>query len=181
MTAYEVNTFYADHLSDPSDWSDWSDCDLTQTATWLNCRFMAITESYKAKKARLSEDLELIPDPFERLEQVVDMGRKAEPLAAELHQDMFKVEGCTSQLWLVPSYSDGLCYFKADADSAIVKGIAAILCELYSGEPPETVMAEGPEFLRAVGVTQHLTPNRRNGLGKVYERMAGFAKSCIDA
>lgn len=141
---------------------------------------MAVIESFAAKKERLREDMALIPDAYERLEQVVEMGRKAPALADEFHQDMFKVEGCTSQLWLVPSFKDGLCYYQADADSAIVKGIAAILCELYSGEKPQTVLAEGPDFLREVGITQHLSPNRRNGLGKVYERMAGFAKSCLE-
>jgi cysteine desulfuration protein SufE len=91
------------------------------------------------------------------------------------------VEGCQSQLWLVPAFRDGLCHFRADSDSSIVKGIASLICDYFSGESPETILSGDIRFLEEVGVDQHLSSNRRNGLGKVDERIKRFAQSCLEA
>ena len=141
------------------------------------CNFMPLDE----KRQRLVDDLSFLPDRFERFSYIVDVGREKPSLAEDLRTPTFQVEGCQSQLWLVPAYNDGVCTFQADSDSSIVKGIASIICDYYSGETPETILAGDVGFLKEVGVDQHLSSNRRNGLGKVDERIKRFAASCIEA
>jgi cysteine desulfuration protein SufE len=133
------------------------------------------------KRQRLIDDMSFLPDRFERFTYIVDYGKDRESLPESLRTDTFRVEGCQSQLWLVPEFHDGVCAFKADSDSAIVKGIATIICDYYSGETPETILGGNVDFLQEVGVDQHLSSNRRNGLGKVDERIKRFAASCQQA
>lgn len=133
------------------------------------------------KRSRIIEDMQYLPDRFERFTYIVDFGKETEPLAEELRTETFRVEGCQSQLWLVPEFREGLCYFRADSDSAIVKGIASMICQFYSGETPEIILEGDVHFLEEVGVDQHLSSNRRNGLGKVDERIKRFATSCLQA
>ena len=114
------------------------------------------------KKNALVEEIMLIPDAYERLGYIVDRGKKAEGLTQDLRIDSFKIEGCMSQLWVVPTYKEGLCSFKSESDSAIVKGIASLLCDFYSDAKPDDIRRTDAEFLSAVGITQHLSPNRRN-------------------
>lgn len=131
------------------------------------------------KKSALIEEITLIPDAYERLGYVVELGKKAEGLSEDLRIDSFKIEGCMSQLWVVPEFKDGLCFYKSESDSAIVKGIASLLCGFYSEATPEEVAATDADFLGEVGITQHLSPNRRNGLSRIVESIQRFARSCM--
>lgn len=132
------------------------------------------------KRQRIVDDMSYLPDRFERFTYIVDYAKDRTTIPDELRNDTFRVEGCQSQLWLVPEFKDGLCSFSADSDSAIVKGIATIICDYYSGETPETILEGDVKFLEEVGVDQHLSSNRRNGLGKVDERIKRFAQSCLE-
>jgi len=100
-------------------------------------------------------------------------------LADEYKIDTFLIEGCLSQLWIFPEFKEGKCYFHTDSDAAITKGTAALLCELYSGETPEDVLSLEPDFLADVGITQHLSPNRRNGLTNVRKKIKAYAELCL--
>lgn len=131
------------------------------------------------KKNALVEEITLIPDAYERLGYIVDRGKKAEGLPKDLQIDTFKIEGCMSQLWVVPCLQDGLCSFQSDSDSAIVKGIGCLLCDFYSDAKPEEIVKTDADFLGDVGITQHLSPNRRNGLSRIVESIQRFAQSCL--
>ena len=131
------------------------------------------------KKRALVEEMTLIPDPYERLGYVVDRGKNTAGLTEDLRIDSFKIEGCMSQLWIVPEFKDGLCYYRSESDSAIVKGIASVLCDFYSEAKPEDIVDVDADFLGEVGITQHLSPNRRNGLSRIVESIQRFAKSCL--
>lgn len=135
--------------------------------------------SLAEKKDALVEEITLIPDPYERLGYIVDRGKKAKGLPEDLRIDSFKIEGCMSQLWVVPEFKEGRCQFHSESDSAIVKGIASLLCDFYSDAAPEEIVKTDAEFLGDVGITQHLSPNRRNGLSRIVESIQRFAKSCL--
>ncbi len=137
--------------------------------------------SLDEKRARIIEDMSYLPDRFERFTYLVDFGKNQEPLPDEYRTEPFRVEGCQSQLWLVPEFRDGRCYFRAESDSAIVKGIGSLICDFYSDETPADILQGDTDFLKEVGVDQHLSSNRRNGLGKVDERIKRFASSCLEA
>ena len=148
---------------------------LTFATGWPQNRNMSL----EAKKEALVEEITLIPDAYERLGYVVERGKKAKGLPEDLRIDSFKIEGCMSQLWVVPKFQDGLCYYDSESDSAIVKGIASLLCDFYSEAKPEEIVATDADFLGEVGITQHLSPNRRNGLSRIVESIQRFAKSCL--
>jgi cysteine desulfuration protein SufE len=133
------------------------------------------------KQDNLVEELQLIPDAYERLGYLVEYGKNLPALDASLKLDNFKIEGCLSQLWIIPKFEDGKCSFRSESDSAIVHGIAGLLCDFYSDQPPEEISANNASFLSEVGINQHLSPNRRNGLSKIVESIQRFAASCEKA
>ena len=126
------------------------------------------------KRAQLIAELEPFGDHHERFQYIIDRAKTAPGLAADLKLDAFLIEGCTSNLWLGPSLEGGTCRFRCDADSLITKGIAALVCELYDGATPQEVASTDANFLAEVGVTQHLSPNRRNGLTTLVAKIRAF-------
>jgi len=136
--------------------------------------------SINTKCDQLVEELMPFEDPLERFAYVIDRAKDAPGLEAEYKIDTFLIKGCISQLWVFPKFKDGKCYFQADSDASITKGTASLLCELYSGEPPEEIIRVEPDFLSEVGITQHLSPNRRNGLTGVREKIKAYAQHCLD-
>ena len=132
------------------------------------------------KESALVEEITLIPDAYERLGHIVELGKNAKGLSADLQIDSFKIEGCLSQLWVVPEYKKGRCYFRSESDSAIFKGISSLLCSFYSDTDPQSIVLNDASFLGQVGITQHLSPNRRNGLSRIVDSIQHFARSCLE-
>jgi cysteine desulfuration protein SufE len=132
------------------------------------------------KQRQLTAALTALKTAQDRLGFIVGRGRNAPPLEPEFKTDAFRVEGCLAKVWFVPRCVGGRCQFRADSDSAIVKGIAMLLCDFYSGQPPEEIVHASPVFLEELGITQHLTPNRRNSLGKIWQKMQDFAHGCLE-
>lgn len=129
------------------------------------------------KQGQLTAALGALKTAQDRLGYIVGRGRAAPPLGPEFKTEAYRVEGCLAKVWFVPEFAGECCQFRADSDSAIVKGIAVVLCETYSGQPPAEIVKSSPAFLEELGITQHLTPNRRNSLGKVWHAMQTFARS----
>ena len=120
--------------------------------------------SIEEKRDQLTEELMPFEDHLERFAYIIDRAKDEPGLDQEYKIDTFLIKGCVSQLWIFPRFENGKCYFQADSDASITKGTATLLCELYSGESPQDVIDLEPDFLSEVGITQHLSPNRRNGL-----------------
>ncbi len=123
----------------------------------------------------LESNLSLFEDWEERYHYLIALGAKLPPYPEEYRDDQHKVEGCISQVWLRPVVLDGdppRLEFLGDSDSAIVKGLFAVLRILYSGHTPEEILAVDLEdFFRRVGLEQHLSPNRRNGFFSMVEEI----------
>jgi cysteine desulfuration protein SufE len=117
----------------------------------------------------------------DRLAWIVRRGREYPPLEAALKTDAHRVEGCLAKVWFVPEFSGGRCQFKIDSDSAVVKGIAVVLCEFYNGQTPEEIVGTSPAFLEQFGITQHLTPNRRNSLSVLAKTIQAFAREKLNS
>ncbi len=130
-----------------------------------------------SRRAALLAELEPFADHHERFQYVIDRAKGAPGLPADLRLDQFLIEGCTSNLWLVPSLEGGVCRFRCDADSLITKGVASLVCELYDGATPAEVAATDADFLSKAGITQHLSPNRRNGLSNLVGRIRAFGRA----
>lgn len=133
--------------------------------------------SLALKRTALIAELEPFADHHERFQYIIDRAKSAPALSADLKLDAFLVEGCTSNLWLIPSQTEGVCHFQCDADSLITKGIASLVCELYDGATAQEVAATDADFLALVGVTQHLSPNRRNGLTNLVGKIRTYGRA----
>ena len=131
------------------------------------------------KRDALVETLSLLPDNDERFTYLIAAGRRFPAMDPKDRLDERLLPGCISRLWLLPEYREGRCHFQMDADAQITKGIAAVVCQLYSGETPADIIALDIDFLAEVGVTQLLSPNRRNGLSSLRRRIKAFAESCL--
>lgn len=129
------------------------------------------------KQAQLTAELTVIKNGQDRFALLVDRAKKIPLLALELRVEKKLIPGCLAKLWFAPSCRDGKCFFVCDSDSLVVKAIAGLLCEFYSGHAPAEILAHDPKFLAPLGITQHLTPNRRNALAKVWERIREFAET----
>ncbi len=133
----------------------------------------------QAKRDQLIDELMPFEDHFERFAYVIDRAKSHPLLSDEYKIDMFLIKGCISQLWIFPRFEDRKCHFQADSDAAITKGTATMLCELYSNESPKDIIDLEPDFLADVGITQHLSPNRRNGLTSVRQKIKAYAELCL--
>jgi len=129
------------------------------------------------KQLQLTAELAARKNGQDRLALLVERARKIPPLAPELRRDEHLIPGCLARLWFTATFRDDQCFFVCDSDSLVVKAIAGLLCDFYSGHPPAEILAHDPAFLAPLGVTQHLTPNRRNALAKVWERIRQFAEA----
>ncbi len=123
----------------------------------------------------LKKSMQNVESTEERYKWIIAEGRKLPPLSDSQRADKFLIEGCISQAWLVPEMKEGKISFYADSESMIVKGIMALLLRVYSGESPKTILETEPRFLQDVGVEEHLSLNRRNGLASVLKQLKLFA------
>ena len=131
--------------------------------------------SIAEKQAKLTAELTSLKNSQERFAYVVRRGRECPGLEPELKCPVHRIDGCLANVWFVAQLTGNRCVFRTDSDSAIVKGIAVVLCELYSGESAAEVLLGDPTFLERLGIDQHLTPNRRNSLAKVWGKIREFA------
>ncbi|OYW71529.1 MAG: hypothetical protein B7Z37_27550 [Verrucomicrobia bacterium 12-59-8] len=126
--------------------------------------------SLDEKQQSLIDDLNIIHDPHERLNAVVSRGN-AMKLDDALKTEANLVPGCVSRVWLHGELVEGHTRFICDADSPMVKGLAALLCELYSNADPNEVEAVEPRVWEACGFKKMLSPTRLNGLGQMRKRI----------
>lgn len=133
------------------------------------------------KQDELTSQLASFKTGQDRLAWLVERVRQRPPIPAEFRVDANLVPGCLARLWLVPQFSNGRCRFVSDSDALIVKAIAGLLCDFYSDQLPEDILAHDPGFLGKLGVTQHITPNRRNALSRVWENIRRFAEEHASA
>ena len=134
-------------------------------------------ESLAARKQALSEQLSGIKGKDEKLKFIIDSGKSLPPMPEKFKIDQFLVKGCLSKAWLFPQFSDGRVSFQADSEAFIVKGIIALLLKVYNDSTAAEIKGETGEFLEELGVTQHLSSNRRNGLSQVLRLIQHYAQA----
>lgn len=129
----------------------------------------------------IAEDFELLDDWREKIEYVLDLGKKLEPIPEPLRTDANKVRGCQSQVWMVAELepATGRVQIQADSDAFIVRGLIALLLRLYSGRRPQEILDNPPAVFEEIGLGAHLSPTRANGLHAMVKRIhqlaAGFS------
>jgi cysteine desulfuration protein SufE len=121
------------------------------------------------------EDFAIIEDAQERLAAVVDRARKRPPLSETERTEDNRVKGCISLAWVVGERREGRCHFRSDADSPLVRGLLALLCDFYSDATADEVAATEPVLLEELGLAKNLSPTRLNGLRSVRAKIRDFA------
>lgn len=124
---------------------------------------------------RIVKEFSLLEDWPQRYKYIINLGKKLEPLPEEHKIDENLVKGCQSQVWLWADFKDGNVIFKADSDAAITKGLVALMVRFYSGQKPEAILNNKPEFIDEIGMEQHLSPTRANGLASMIKQMKIYA------
>lgn len=117
----------------------------------------------------------MLHDPQERLALIVDRAKRAAPLGAHERTEANRVRGCVSVVWLVGEIRDGVCHFRADAESPVVRGLVLLLCEFFSGFAPALIAGSDADPLDALELTKNLSPTRRNGLAAARAAIRAFA------
>ena len=126
------------------------------------------TEAFEA----IVEDFEFLDDWEDRYRHVIELGRAMAPLDEALKVPSTKVEGCASQVWLHPRIEDGRFSFDGDSDALIVRGLIAVLHALYADLPlAEVGKVDAPAELGRLGLNEHLSAQRSNGVRAMVERI----------
>ncbi len=129
----------------------------------------------KSTQERIVREFELMGDWTERYKYIIKHGSKMEDLPESDKIESNLVKGCQSQVWLTASYEDGKIIFKADSDAAITKGLVSLMVRFYSNNTPETILNTNPDFIEKIGMAQHLSPTRANGLSAMVKQMKIYA------
>jgi cysteine desulfuration protein SufE len=127
------------------------------------------------KQDRIIKEFQSLSDWQERYKHIIKSGQKLPPLEDEYKVEDNLVRGCQSQVWLVTDFDEGKLIFRADSDAAITKGLVALMVNFYSNEEPDTILTTSPEFIKKIGMQEHLSPTRSNGLASMIKQMKIYA------
>ncbi|MEQ9309467.1 MAG: SufE family protein [Balneolaceae bacterium] len=124
---------------------------------------------------RIIREFNFFEDWTEKYKHIIKLGSQLEPLPEGEHKKENLVKGCQSQVWLTSDLLDGKVIFKADSDAAITKGLVSLMVRFYSGQTPDAIMNTNPDFLQKIGMAEHLSPTRANGLASMVKQMKIYA------
>ena len=131
----------------------------------------------------IRDDFAFLDEWEDRYRYVIDLGEALPPFPDEARIDRYKVPGCVSQVWLTTDVGEGLdpvIEFHGDSDAHIVRGLVAIMLALFSGEPASKIVGTDAEaVLRDLGLDEHLTPQRANGLRSMVKRIKRDAEAAL--
>lgn len=135
--------------------------------------------SLKEKQVALREQFATLRDKQARFEHIVMLGKAhvAQHKVTDIRDEANLVPGCLAKLWLARAHESGVCHFATDGDSAIMTGVSALLCDLYSAEPPEAIASVEANFVEELRIPQVLSSNRRNSLARIHEYIREFAEN----
>ena len=121
------------------------------------------------------EEFSDFDDWMDKYQLLIDLGNEQEPLAPEYKNDQNLIDGCQSRVWLQADLIDGKVEFQAESDALIVKGIIALLIKVVSGHTPDEILDNELYFIEAIGLKDHLSPTRSNGLLAMVKKMRMYA------
>ncbi len=121
------------------------------------------------------EEFSDFDDWMDKYQLLIDLGNEQEPLAPEYKNDQNLIDGCQSRVWLQADLVDGKVEFQAESDALIVKGIIALLIKVVSGHTPDEILENELYFIEAIGLKDHLSPTRSNGLLAMVKQIRMYA------
>lgn len=131
------------------------------------------------EQREIIDEFELFDDWLDRYQYIIDLGRKLEPLAPEEMRDDALLDGCQSQVWLIADGDADRMEFRANSDAAIVSGLIYLVLRVYSGRSAREIVDTQPEFVDGIGLSQHLSQTRANGLASMLAAIKGHAREAL--
>ena len=116
-----------------------------------------------------------LDDWMDKYQLLIDLGNEQEPLDEQYKGESNLIDGCQSRVWLQADYEGGIVRFKAESDALIVKGIVTLLIRVLSGHTPKEILDADLYFIEAIGLKEHLSPTRSNGLLAMVKQMRMYA------
>lgn len=116
-----------------------------------------------------------LDDWMDRYQLLIDLGNEQEPLEEKYKTEQNLIEGCQSRVWLQADEVDGKVIFQAESDALIVKGIVSLLIKIVSGHTPDEILSSELYFIDKIGLREHLSPTRSNGLLSMVKQMRMYA------
>ncbi len=139
----------------------------------------APTETAADVQRSIVDNFRYLEDWAERYQYLIELGRQLPPFPETKRIEANRLDGCQAGVWLVCDYRNGKLDLEATSDSAIVAGLIALLLKVYSGRQPDQVLAISPAFIDEIGLAEHLSPHRANGLSLMLARIRAFAMAHI--
>jgi cysteine desulfuration protein SufE len=131
--------------------------------------------SIEERQQELISEFSMMEEWMEKYEYIIDLGREMKPLAESEKRDDFLIRGCQSRVWLKSFMENGLLRFQGDSDAVITKGLVALMVRVYDGQRAEDILKNEPHFIRDIGLQQHLSPTRSNGLASMVAKIRDYA------
>lgn len=121
------------------------------------------------------EDFSVFDDWMDKYALLIELGNSLEPLDEKFRVESNLIQGCQSRVWIQAEYVDGRIYFKAESDAVIVKGIIALLIKVLSNRTPDEIINADLYFVNRIGLDEHLSPTRSNGLVSMVKQIRFYA------
>ena len=132
---------------------------------------MTISEQGKS----LAEDFSFMEDWTEKYQYMIDLSKSLDEMDLEFKTEDNLIKGCQSKVWLHSSYDGNKIHFQADSDAIISKGIVAILLNILNDRSPNEILSADMSFIDEIGLKEHLSPNRANGLSSMLKQIKFYA------
>ena len=130
----------------------------------------------RAAQDELVAEFGLFDDWMDRYQYLIDLGRRLPEFPAEAMTDEHRIRGCQSQVWFLADMQGDRLHFRATSDAAIVSGLIAVLLRIYDDREPRDILDTPADFVAALGLEQHLSPTRSNGLASMLKAIRHFAE-----
>ena len=127
------------------------------------------------KQDEIIETFSVFDDWMDRYSLLIDMGNALPPLDEKYKTENNLIEGCQSRVWLYAQYTDGKVVYQAESDAVIVKGIVSLLISVLTGHTPQEILETDLYFIERIGLKEHLSPTRSNGLVAMLKQMKMYA------
>ena len=121
------------------------------------------------------DDFSFLEGWDEKYSLIIDLGKQLPPLSEKHKTEINRIKGCQSQVWLIAYSKDNKVYYEADSDAIITKGLIALLLQVFSGKTTESIIKSEPYFIKRIGMNQHLSPTRSNGLASMVKQIKFYA------
>ena len=124
---------------------------------------------------QIIDDFSAFDDWMDKYQMLIELGNSLEPLDEKYKTPQNIIEGCQSRVWLQADYNDGLIHFSGESDAVIVKGLVSLLIQVLSDHTPDEILNSELYFIEQIGLREHLSPTRSNGLLSMVKQMKVYA------